>query len=211
MNTPRLTAAVVSLALLGALAACADSASDAAPVATASTATSTSASAQETPAPSHNDADTSFAQLMTVHHEGAIEMAGLANTNAATQEVVDLGLAISEAQEPEIESMTWWLDAWGEDSAEHAAMDAGGAMDHAGMVMDGLSHEEAMLELTVLAGAEFDARFLELMVAHHEGAVVMAQEEVEGGLNEDAIALAEAIIAAQTAEIAVMQGMLATA
>ena len=210
MNTTRLTAAMVSLALLGALTACADSSADAA-TAAGSASPSTSASAQETPAPNHNDADTAFAQLMTIHHEGAIEMAGLATTNAASQEVKDLALLIAEAQAPEIETMTWWLDAWGEDSAERVVTETAGALDHNGMLMGGLTHEESMLELTGLAGAEFDSRFLELMLAHHEGGLVMAQEEIAGGVNDDALELAQAIITAQTAEMALMRNLLAPA
>ncbi|MEP7762840.1 DUF305 domain-containing protein [Sanguibacter sp. 25GB23B1] len=201
MKTTRITAAAVSLALLGALAACADPAPDPTQAAT----TTTPAVAHDAPAPTHSDADTAFAQLMTVHHEGAIEMASLAETNAGSQEVRDVATTIADAQTPEIETMTWWLDSWGEDSATRASQNG---MDHTGMQMDGLAHEEAMFELGGLTGPEFDKRFLELMVAHHEGAIVMAQEEIDGGVNEEAVALAESIIADQTAEIALMQGML---
>lgn len=207
MNTTRLTAAMLSLALLGSLAACAGSSASAA---SGTVSVSTSAPAQETPGPNHNDADTSFAQHMTIHHEGALEMAGLATTNAASQEIKDLALLITAAQAPEIETMTWWLDTWGEDSAERVVTETAGALDHSGMLMGGLTHEEAMLELTGLAGAEFDSRFLELMLAHHEGGLVMAQEEIAGGVNDEAIALAQSIVTAQTADMALMRDLLTT-
>ena len=48
------------------------------------------------------------------------------------------------------------------------------------------------------------------MIQHHEGAVEMAQEEVDNGQNSDAVALAETIIEAQTTEIATMKDLLAT-
>ena len=73
----------------------------------------------------------------------------------------------------------------------------------------GLMHlEAAMDELKTLDGQAFDRRFLELMIEHHRGALTMAEQEVDSGLNEDAIALANTIIAAQQEEIAEMEGML---
>ncbi|WP_228266483.1 DUF305 domain-containing protein [Ornithinimicrobium ciconiae] len=151
----------------------------------------------------HNEADTEFAQMMIVHHEGAIEMADLAIENADTEQVRTLAENISAAQGPEIEKMTSWLRAWAEDMvSEH------GGMDHGGMQMDGMSQEEAMTELRSLSGAEFDGRFLELMIEHHLGAVEMAQSELENGENPQARQLAEQIIQDQQSEISVMEQML---
>src|SRR5690625_2945483 len=115
-----------------------------------------------------------FAQMMIVHHEGAIEMADLAVEQASSEEVRSLAERIYAAQGPEIEEMTSWLEAWGEDTAP-----MGGMEGHGGMDMEGMSQEEAMAELESLSGAEFDRRFLELMIAHHRGAVDMAQSELD--------------------------------
>ncbi|WP_035254071.1 DUF305 domain-containing protein [Agrococcus lahaulensis] len=193
------TAIVVSLAL----AACSGASSTTTPDATPPSAAPTASSTGEAGA-SHNDADTMFAQMMIVHHEGAIEMADLAVERAASEEVRSLAEGISAAQGPEIEKMTSWLEAWGEET-----MSMGG-MDHGGMDMDGMSQEEAMAELAGLSGVEFDRRFLELMIAHHEGAVEMAQTELEDGQNTEALALSEQIVADQEAEIAEMQQLLST-
>lgn len=153
----------------------------------------------------HNDADTEFAQLMIVHHEGAVEMADLAVGQAESQDVRDLAGRISAAQGPEIEQMTSWLEAWGEESAPMAGHEG---MDHGGMEMDGMSQEEAMSHLESLSGAEFDRRFLELMIAHHRGAVEMAGTELEDGQNPQALELAQAIVDGQQAEITEMEQML---
>lgn len=67
-----------------------------------------------------------------------------------------------------------------------------------------------MTHLDGLAGAEFDAAFLEGMIAHHEGAVKMAEAELADGENPEALALAEKIIADQQAEITEMQETLAS-
>lgn len=155
----------------------------------------------------HNDADAQFAQMMIVHHEGAIEMSELAVERAESPEVVALAERISAAQGPEIEQMTAWLEAWGEPQPDDMGH---GGMDHGGMDMDGMDQAGAMMHLDELSGAEFDRRFLELMTAHHEGAIEMSEEELEDGENADALALARTIIDAQTAEITEMDNLLGT-
>jgi uncharacterized protein (DUF305 family) len=154
----------------------------------------------------HNDADVMFAQQMIPHHEQAIEMAELAETRAASQEVKDLAGDIETAQDPEIETMTGWLGAWGEDmpgQGEH-----GGRHDTTDM--PGMIDEEAMSDLEAATGEEFDRLFLTSMIEHHEGALDMARAEQEDGEYPDAIALAEDIEAAQRAEIATMKELLAS-
>jgi uncharacterized protein (DUF305 family) len=58
-------------------------------------------------------------------------------------------------------------------------------------------------------GADASRLFLEQMTVHHEGAITMAQDEVDNGQNADAVALAQTIVETQTAEIATMQELLA--
>lgn len=158
-----------------------------------------------TSATDHNQADTTFAQMMVVHHEGALEMAGLATTKADTAEVRDLAGRIEAAQGPEIEQMRGWLEQWDEPAPEDSDM---GGMDHGGMDMGGLDQQAAMDELDTLDGAAFDRRFLELMIEHHKGALTMAQTEVANGRNEAATSLARTIITAQEKEIAEMEALL---
>lgn len=158
----------------------------------------------------NNDADTQFAQMMVIHHVGAIEMADLAVERASTEEVRALAERITAAQGPEIELMTGWLEAWGEDppgSTDLGGLDHSG-MDHGGMDMDGMDQSEAMADVAALSGVEFDKRFLELMTAHHEGAVEMAEAVLADGAHPDALDLARSIIEAQAAEIAEMGGLL---
>src|SRR5690625_2266046 len=146
-----------------------------------------------------------FAQMMIVHHEGAIEMADLAVEQASSEEVRSLAERIYAAQGPEIEEMTSWLEAWGEDTAPMGGMEGHGGMDMEGMSQE---QEEAMAELESLSGAEFDRRFLELMIAHHRGAVDMAQSELDDGENPQALELAQTIIDDQQAEITEMEELL---
>lgn len=160
---------------------------------------------QATAAAAHNDADTTFAQMMIIHHQGAIEMAALAETQAETAEVRELAGRIKAAQGPEIDQMRTWLEEWGEPAPEDADM---GGMGHDGMDMGGLDQQAAMDELNQLDGTAFDKRFLTLMIQHHQGALTMAEQQVTQGSNGDAVTLAKAIIAAQQKEIAEMQDLL---
>ena len=198
----RMTAVGGALALAVVLSACAGQ--ESAPAASsASSAPSESAAASVND--SHNDADVTFTQNMVVHHEGAVLMADLAGRTASTAEVKTLAERISAAQGPEIREMQSWLVAWGEQSA--ADVDMGG-MDMGGMDMGGLSQTEAMAELKAVTGAEFDRRFLELMIEHHRGAIEMSESQLAAGSNPQALELAQSIIGAQKAEITKMEQLL---
>ena len=152
----------------------------------------------------HNDADVTYAQMMTIHHEGALEMAELATRQADSDDVKDVAATIEAAQGPEIALMQSWLTSWGEplEPSGHAGM------DHGGMDMDGKSQEDVMAELQKKTGTDFDDQFLSSMIAHHEGAVVMSKEELTAGNNPEAIDLAQLIIDAQQSEISQMQQLL---
>ena len=100
---------------LSALLAVAPLASCAAPTQTAEPTASVSTSAQNGgPVSSqHNDADTMFAQMMIVHHEGAIEMAEQQLADGKYQPAKDLAQAIIAAQQTEIDEMNALLSSAG--------------------------------------------------------------------------------------------------
>jgi len=190
-------------------------------------------SAGATDTASHNDADVTFSRQMIIHHQGAIEMADLAPTRAASQQVKDLAAKIKAAQAPEIQLMTGWLQTWDAGMAGTAMMssaagqlgtsmmstgspgmgDMGNGMngaDGSNMQMPGMMTADQMTQLAAATGADFDRLFLELMITHHQGAVAMAETELTQGANPDAQALAESIKTSQAQEIATMQQLLQT-
>ena len=147
-----------------------------------------------------NSSDVQFAMMMIPHHEQAGEMAGMVLAKDDIDErVVVLAEQIKAAQGPEIQLMESWLDDWGTPMGD---MDG---MDHGGMMSD--TDMQALQDAT---GVEASRLFLEQMIVHHEGAIEMAQTEVERGQNADVIALAENIVASQTTEITTMEDILAT-
>ena len=56
--------------------------------------------------------DETFLREMIIHHEGAVEMAKLALTNAKHSEIKDLAGAIISAQNKEIADMITWMNTW---------------------------------------------------------------------------------------------------
>ena len=163
-------------------------------------ATGSEASAGSEAAVAFDGADVTFAQMMIPHHEQAVEMSDtLLAKDGIDERVRDLATQIKGAQQPEIDQLEQWLDDWGQEESDMGGMDHGG----------GMMSEDDMTALEDAEGDDAARLFLEQMMVHHEGAIVMAQAEVNDGENDDAQAMAQSIIAAQTEEIALMQDLLA--
>ncbi|MCY7290155.1 MAG: DUF305 domain-containing protein, partial [Cryobacterium sp.] len=135
----------------------------------------------------------------------AIEMADLATNRAGSASVKDLAARIRAAQQPEIATMTGWLRDWGK---KVPSMQNGASMDMGDGDMGMMSNAE-MSDLRADQGSEFDTMFLEMMIRHHEGAVAMAETELNDGKFVQAKALAQTIIDAQEDEITEMNQLLA--
>ncbi|WP_158866019.1 DUF305 domain-containing protein [Leifsonia sp. AG29] len=149
----------------------------------------------------HNQADIAFATMMVPHHQQAIEMSDtLLAKPGVDARVTELAQKIKAAQQPEIDTMNGWLDAWGQKS-DMGGMDMGG---------DGMMSQHDMDTLKNASGADAAQLFLTQMIEHHQGAITMATTETEKGKSTDAVALAKKIVAAQTAEIATMRQLLAS-
>lgn len=154
-------------------------------------------------AEAHNEADVAFAQGMIPHHEQAIEMSDMVLERGEHADVKALAEDIKAAQTPEIEILRGWLQEWGEEEAPDAGHSGMGGGEDATMMSD-----DEMAELEDASGAELDKMFLEMMIRHHEGAISMAEAEVEDGEYPDAIELAEKIVDDQSAEIDEMKALL---
>jgi uncharacterized protein (DUF305 family) len=161
-----------------------------------------------------NDTDVDFASDMIQHHAQALEMVDLTMGRRLDPEVTRLADQIRAAQTPEIETMVDWLQAWGQrvppTSRDHANAHAEGHGQQPEMDADmpGMMSAEQMSGLEKASGASFQAMWLQMMIDHHQGAISMAQKEVEDGENAKAVALARDIISAQKKEIGEMKAML---
>lgn len=172
------------------------------------TATTQSAAAQP-----HNQNDVMFAQHMIPHHQQAIEMSDIVlSKQGIDPRVVNLANQIKSAQGPEIQQMQSWLNEWGAPTMmpgmpghDMPGHDMGNMPGMAGMVS-----EQDMTALRNAQGVEASKLFLTHMIAHHQGAITMAQDEIKSGQYPPATALAQSIVTAQQKEIDEMNGILAT-
>ena len=154
-------------------------------------------------------ADVMFARMMIPHHEQAIEMSDLVlGTDGVDPRITDLATQIKEAQGPEIVQMTTWLDEWGVRGPDSRGM--GDSMGNGAMGgMGGMLSEAEMRALEQAEGAQAGRLFLQGMIAHHEGAVDMAEAEIDNGTHEGTVDLARSIVVSQTREISEMEDVLA--
>lgn len=78
--------------------------------------------------------------------------------------------------------------------------------------MPGMLSPEQLAELAASSGAEFDRRFLEFMIFHHEGAILMVKELFDspaGGQESEIFQFAAHVDSDQRIEIDRMRAMLA--
>lgn len=164
-------------------------------------------------AQTHNDADVMFAHHMIPHHEQAIVMSDIVlGKQGIDPRVTQLANQIKAAQGPEIEQMQQWLTEWGNPpmpSMPSGDMDMPGHGDMSGMpAMQGMMSEDELNALRNAQGVDVGRMFLTQMIAHHEGAIAMAQTEIEDGQYPSAVEMARAIVKTQQQEIDTMKGIL---
>ena len=118
---------------------------------------------------------------------------------------------IRDAQAPEIETMTDWLEEWDEEVPEtvndHMNHDMG-TMPEGTEDMPGMMSAEEMDDLESTPDTRFQVRWLEMMIRHHEGALEMARTEEDEGRYLPAVELARSIISSQEDEIDEMKALI---
>lgn len=138
-----------------------------------------------------------FIDTMIAHHQGAVEMAKLAEGRTENKQFQTFADGIINAQDREITEMRRWRAKWFD--GKPAAVN----MDFPGM-QEGMSGMD-MKKLIGLKGVEFDLEFIRQMIPHHEGALKMAEGLKAGKEYGDLSKLAETIKKDQTLEIEQMK------
>ncbi|MCU0619297.1 MAG: DUF305 domain-containing protein, partial [Gemmatimonadaceae bacterium] len=164
-------------------------------------------------------ADVRFMSDMIHHHAQAVTMSRWAATHGASKAVQVLAGRIINAQLDDITTMTTWLrDRRQPVPAVH---DMGGALmvhadgdhdGHAGHAMAGMLSDDEMRALDAARGGDFDRRFLEGMIRHHQGAVTMVDAlfATDGAARDEQVfKFASDVQVDQSTEIARMELMLA--
>lgn len=133
--------------------------------------------------------DALFLDSMIVHHQGAVTMARQALEQAGHSELRALAISILTAQDAEIAQMRAWRQAWYPDLPP----------------TEGLHIHMGPMEVPDDSSIPYDLRFIEAMIAHHEGAIAMAQDALQKAEHAEIRDLAKTIIATQQAEIEQMK------
>lgn len=208
-------ASILAAALAAALAGCSSTSHPGMPgmgstpagsASSSSTPTAGSPAADKPAAGPHNAADVTFASMMIPHHTQAVQMSDLLLAKQGIDaKVTGLATRIKTEQTPEITAMSGWLAGWGQDPSP-SSMGGMAGMDHG----NGTLSQADLDKLAKATGQDAAKQYLTGMVAHHRGAVAMAQTELAQGQNPEAKKLAQDIITGQQAEISEMSKLLKT-
>ncbi|NMR19477.1 DUF305 domain-containing protein [Cellulomonas fimi] len=178
-------------------------------------------------APQEGSVEAGFARDMQAHHSQAVEMSMLVLERTQDPEVRTLASDVLLTQQQQAGQMYGWLDQWNlpQSSTEPAmawmddaaggmsGMTHGSAADDATPAggadrMPGMASSDDLARLRAATGPDADRLYLALMIPHHEGGVLMAQVAADEASDAETRRLAQTIVAAQTAELTVLQTML---
>ncbi|MCE7000851.1 DUF305 domain-containing protein [Saccharothrix sp. S26] len=146
-----------------------------------------------------SEADLTYVASMIVHHRQALEMTALAPERAQNETVRGLASRIHDTQGPEIAAMEQWQRQYAEKAPAHGHSGELPEVDHRSM--PGMATDEQLAALKAARGADFDRLFLQLMIAHHEGAIRMATEVLSSGRDVRVEEMANDVATSQADEI----------
>ena len=163
--------------------------------------------ARRSSAPGKDSPEVGFARDMMMHHAQAVDMATLLRDRTEDPEMRQIALDIMLTQQAQIGQMQGWLAIW-----QHPIASTAPSMMWMDMPandgMPGMATQSQLNELRDLQGVEADGLFLQLMIAHHRGGVLMGEAALARVDRPEVRALAQSIVDAQTSEIVAMQTLL---
>jgi uncharacterized protein (DUF305 family) len=176
--------------------------------------------------PADDSVEAGFARDMATHHAQAVEMAFIIRDVTTDDALRALSEDIIVTQSAQRGMFMAWLQQWRlpqaaagprmawmeSDGASHAAAGMQHATAGHGVtampLMAGMATDGEMDTLRSATGREAEVLFLQLMIRHHEGGVIMAKALLDRSTLEHVVTLARGIDSGQTGEIASMTQML---
>jgi uncharacterized protein (DUF305 family) len=154
--------------------------------------------------PADADYDLRFIDSMVMHHQGAVNMAEEALKKSQRPEMKKLAQDIIAAQKQEIAQMKQWRTTW-YPNADQTPMAWSAEMGHT-MAMSEDMEQSMMMSMDLgSADADFDLRFIDAMIPHHEGALVMAKDALSKTKRPEIEKLSQDILSSQQQEIEQMK------
>jgi uncharacterized protein (DUF305 family) len=166
--------------------------------------------------PRDDSAEARFARDMATHHAQAVDMSFVVRDKSTDQDLRTLASDIIVTQSTQRGMFMGWLQQWGLRQAStqprmawmpghaHTAPAADGPV-----LMHGMASDAELRSLGEANGVDADTRFLQLMIRHHEGGVIMARALMALSDRRELVQMARSIDEGQRAEIAQMRDMLA--
>ena len=167
--------------------------------------------------PGDDSAEAGFARDMATHHAQAVEMSFVIRDKSADDELRTLAYDIIATQSTQRGVFMGWLQEWGLPQASrrprmawmpgHAGMT--GEARHGVAQMHGMASDDELRRLRTAEGVDAEVLFLQLMIRHHEGGVLMARALMGQSQRDGIVQIARSIEEGQAAEVAQMTAMLA--
>ena len=167
-------------------------------------------------APRDDSAEAGFARDMATHHAQAVEMAFVIRDKSSDEELRTLAYDITVTQSTQRGIFMGWLQEWGLPQAStaprmawmpgHAQVERGA--ERGMSLMHGMASDDELRRLRVAQATDAEILFLQLMIRHHEGGVLMARAVSGLSRRADVVGMAKSIEEGQRAEIVEMTEML---
>jgi uncharacterized protein (DUF305 family) len=154
--------------------------------------------------PADADYDLRFIDSMIPHHQGAVNMAQEVLNKSQRPEMKKLAQDIITAQNKEIEQMKQWRKTWYPNVSD-TPMAWHASMGHMMAMSDDMKKSMMMSMDLGKADTDFDLRFINAMIPHHEGALVMAKDVLSKSKRPEMKKLAQDILSSQQQEIEQMK------
>src|SRR5688572_40046 len=166
--------------------------------------------------PRDDSAEAGFARDMATHHAQAVEMSFVVRDRSTDEALRTLATDIAITQSTQRGIFMGWLQQWRLPQASsrprmawmpgHAQMLQG---TDGSVLMHGMASDAELRRLRAASGVEAEILFLQLMIRHHEGGVIMARALVPLSSRSELVQMAKSIDDGQRVEIAQMKEMLA--
>jgi uncharacterized protein (DUF305 family) len=152
--------------------------------------------------PVEGSPEVTFARDMMAHHAQAVEMAVMIRERTQDPDLRIFTLDLTLTQQAQIGQMQGWLAVWGVpiSGLEPPMQGMGEAM--------GMATRADINSLETLSVDEAEVKFLQLMIRHHQGGVVMAESLLGQSQRTEVRTLATSIVNGQNAEIEYMTSLL---
>jgi uncharacterized protein (DUF305 family) len=166
--------------------------------------------------PRDDSAEAGFARDMATHHAQAVDMSFVVRDKSTDRDIRALASDIIVTQSTQRGMFMGWLQQWGLPQASarprmawmpghvHSTSAAEGAV-----LMHGMATEAELRSLEEANGVDAEVRFLQLMIRHHEGGIIMARALMALSERRELVQMAKSIDEGQRAEIALMRNMVA--